>query len=89
MRHSKLKLKQAISINIKNLRTSLKMTQIEFSTKIGIPQGMLSRFESGLSTPDEATFDKITKALKIEETDLTSHPDLLLAFKTFSKNKLK
>lgn len=89
MRHSKLDRKKALAINLKNIRMSLKKTQAEFAELIGLPQATISRYESAKSMPDDDGFNKLTKALKIEETDLTSHPDLLLAFKTFSKNKLK
>lgn len=89
MRQVKLDRKKALAINLKNIRQSLKKTQSQFADLVGLPQATISRYESGKSMPDDDGFNKLTAALKIEETDLTSHPDLLTAFKVFNKNKLK
>jgi len=80
---------KAVSFNIKRIRKEKKMTQSELSEASGVTQATLSRLESGIAWPDYKTIVSICDALKCEHTEITSHPDLLEAFKIFNKNKLK
>lgn len=89
MKALQLDAKKALSINFKRHRIESKMTQVELAKKIGITQASLSQIENGERWPEYPTIVLICEALKIQHTELTSHPDLLLAFKTFNKNKLK
>lgn len=89
MKELHLDAKEAVSHNLKRLRSESGLTQVELSKKIGITQASLSQIENGERWPDYTTIVLISKALKIEHTEITSHPDLLNAFKTFNKNKLK
>ena len=89
MKELHLDAKKAVSINLKKLRLDSRLTQVELSKAIGITQASLSQIENGERWPDYNTVASICSALKIEHTELTSHPDLLIAFKTFNKNKLK
>ena len=95
MRLNNLKLKTAISINLKAIRKDLGMNQVDFANHIGVSQASLSRYESGLHKPNDPELEQICEALKINETDLTSDPNILLAYKAFnelnkkSKKRLK
>lgn len=87
--NNKMDLETAFSINLKRLREEKGLQQGELAKLLGISQNALSEIEGAKRFPQKNVRDKIKKFFKIEETDLTSHPDLLLAYKTFSKQKLK
>ena len=55
---------------IKILRKSAKLTQEEFSERIGIEPQNLSRIERGLNFPSLATFLKISEVLNVKPNDL-------------------
>ena len=80
---------KALSTNLKRLRSEKNLTQVDLANATGLKQATVSQIELGKAWPDYKTIVLLCDALKIEHTELTSHPDLLLAFKTFNKNKLK
>jgi transcriptional regulator with XRE-family HTH domain len=89
MKDLHLDAKIAFATNIKRIREEKNITQSELAERSGLKQATLSRIETSVVWPDYNTIVSICDALKCEHTELTSHPDLLTAFKTFNKNKLK
>lgn len=81
MKELSLDAKKAVSGNLKRIRVERGFTQVELAKKAGITQGSLSQIENGDRWPDYNTIVSICDALKCEHTELTSHPDLLDAFK--------
>lgn len=82
-------LETAFSINLKRLREEKGLKQGDLAKVLGVAQNTISRIETASTFPDKSLRQKIIKFFGIEETDLTSHPDLIEAFKTFNKTKLK
>lgn len=87
MKALQLDAKKAVAANLKRIRAEKSLTQAEMSNKTGITQASLSRIESGAAWPDYQTIVSICDALKIEHTEITSHPDLLDAFKKLKSLK--
>ncbi|MCQ4922963.1 helix-turn-helix domain-containing protein [Tissierella carlieri] len=55
-----------IGERIKKIRKSIKMSQIEFSKKIGISQGTLSEIENGNNNPSIETLIKIKEMTNLD-----------------------
>lgn len=87
MKELSLDAKRAVSLNLKRIRSEKGLTQATLAEKAGITQGSLSQIESGDRWPDYNTIVLICTALKCEHTEITSHPDLLEAFKKFDSIK--
>lgn len=87
MKALQLDAKIAISKNIKRIMTEKNMTQAQLSGKAGISQSALSQVLTGSRWPDYKTIVSICDALKCEHTEITSHPDLLDAFKKLKSLK--
>lgn len=56
--------------NIKKFRKIKGINQKEFATKIGVSNVVLSRYENGIRTPDNATQNKIADILDISLDEL-------------------
>ena len=87
MKALQLDAKEAISKNIKKIIAEKGMTQSQLATKSGISQSALSQVLTGSRWPDYSTIVSICDALKCEHTEITSHPDLLDAFKKLKSLK--
>ena len=81
--------KKAFSENLKKLRLDSEMTQVELSIKTGLTQASLSKLEKGLRWPDHATIEALAKAFRCEQTDITSHPELIDMHKDLMALKAK
>lgn len=87
MKELSLDAKKAVGINLKRIRHERGYTQADMADKSGITQASLSRIESGVNWPDYQTIVSICDALRCQHTEITSHPDLLDAFKKFNQIK--
>lgn len=87
MKALQLDAKKAVATNLKRIRIEKGLTQVELSKKTGMTQGSLSQIENGDRWPDYKTIVSICDALKCEHTEITSHPDLLDAFKKLKSLK--
>ena len=87
MKELQLDAKEAVAANLKRIRTDKGLTQVALSKKIGMTQGALSQIENGERWPEYETIVSICNALKVEHTEITSHPDLLDAFRKLKSLK--
>lgn len=87
MKELHLDAKIALSNNLKRIRSAKGMTQVELAERSGLKQATLSQIELGKAWPDYNTIVSICSALRCEHTELTSHPDLLDAFKKLKSLK--
>lgn len=72
----------ALSTNLKRIRSSKGLTQVDLASASGLKQATVSQIELGKAWPDYKTIVSLCNALKCEHTDLTSHPDLLKMFES-------
>lgn len=69
----------AIASNIRSFKDSLRMTVdekislTELAEKTGIPQPSLSRFFNSSAVPRRTTLNKIAKALKLSQVEITTN----------------
>jgi transcriptional regulator with XRE-family HTH domain len=64
-----------LGAGIKRARKAANMTQMELEVASGISAGDISKMENGLINPAFSTLVKLTKALKIEISDLYRNSD--------------
>ncbi|MCA9382856.1 helix-turn-helix transcriptional regulator [Candidatus Dojkabacteria bacterium] len=55
--------------NLKELRTSRGISQLELERRTGLAAGTISRIEHGNVTPTIVTLSKISRQLELGETD--------------------
>lgn len=84
--------KLALSENLTRIRKEKGYTQEALVKKIidsgnNITQATLSRIETGKLWPEHPTLANIAVALEVEETDLTSEPELLKLMAAVTKLK--
>lgn len=79
--------KEALATNLKRILKEKGLTQQDLSALSGVKQATISHIFTLRSWPGYETIVDICKALKIEHTDLTSHPELLELFKKFDSLK--
>lgn len=60
------------SFNLKEVRKSKNITQVELEEKTGIPQQMISRYENGNNIPQLDTAAMIADALGVSLDELVS-----------------
>ena len=77
----------ALSTNLKRIRSTKGLTQVELADAAGLKQATVSQIELGKSWPDYKTISALCDALKCEHTELTSHPDLLKMFESIKNVK--
>jgi len=56
--------------NVKNLRVSKKLTQVELAASVGIDDSSLRRIESGRTSPTLKTLYRLATALEVNVIDL-------------------
>jgi transcriptional regulator with XRE-family HTH domain len=60
----------SIGKRIRNIRKSFKMTQIEFSSVIGISQGRLSEIEKDMNKPSADTLIALRRRFNVDLNEL-------------------
>lgn len=86
---TKMDSETAFGINLKRYRNEKNLNQGDLAKILDVAQNTLSEIERGKRFPDKKLRVKLCKFFSLQETDFSSHPDLLLAFNTFNKTKLK
>ena len=61
---------KAISTNVRNRRLDLRMTQKDLAEKCGLSTNYISRIERAEVSPTIDTLEKLTKALKVDSSDI-------------------
>lgn len=61
---------KAISNNVRNRRLDLRMTQKDLAEKCGLSTNYISRIERAEVSPTVDTLEKLTKALKVDSSDI-------------------
>ncbi len=61
---------KAISTNVRNRRLDLRLTQKDLAEKCGLSTNYISRIERAEVSPTIDTLEKLTKALKVESSDI-------------------
>lgn len=79
-----LKYKNAVKINIERLKQKMGISQSDIVRATGLSQKAVSELENGKRAPSEKTLELLTKLFNVEETEITSDPELIEM-----KNKLK
>ena len=67
-----MKLSRIIALNIKSLRESQALTQVQLAEKSKVPRSTLATIESGESSPSVDSLMKLAKALSVTLDELTS-----------------
>lgn len=84
-----LDFKDALVENLKRIMTEKGLTQLDLAKLSGVKQATLSHIMTKRRPATYESIVDICTALKIEHTDLTSHPELLEAFKKIEKLQLE
>lgn len=79
--------KEALATNLKRIMKDKGLTQQDLEKLSGVKQATISHILTHRRWAGYETIVDICKALKIEHTDLTSHPGLIKAFEQFDKYK--
>ena len=66
----KYKVNEKLGKRIRKARRDKKMSQEELADRVGLHYTTISRIEKGISNPPVQTIDKISKALKVQLSDL-------------------
>ncbi len=66
----KYKVNEKLGKRIRKARRDKKMSQEELADRVGLHYTTISRIERGISNPPVQTIDKISKALKVQLSDL-------------------
>lgn len=61
---------KAISTNVRNKRLDLRMTQKDLAEKCGLSTNYISRIERSEVSPTIDTLEKLTKALKVDSSEI-------------------
>jgi transcriptional regulator with XRE-family HTH domain len=79
----KLDCKEALAENLERIMNEKGLTQTDLAKLSGLKQAAISHILTKRRWAAYETIVSLSKALKIEHTDLTSHPSLLEGFKKF------
>lgn len=60
---------------VRNLRKSLRLSQVELAEIVGCSQGMISKIEKGTANPTLDLIEALAKALKTEPASLFGLPE--------------
>ena len=65
-----------MNINIKKMRKTLGLSQLEFGERIGCAQTNVSFIEKGIRNTSEETYDKLVRAFGLEFVKRFEEPDI-------------
>lgn len=80
--------KEALAVNLKRIMKEKGLTQQDLEKLSGVKQATISHILTHRRWAGYETIVDICKALKIEHTELTSHPGLIDAFKKIDALKI-